>query len=73
MRIRRSKTHSHKKIEERFHRPIEDILRELYIDKELTCEKIGKILGYHFSTIAKWLQRFGVAEEMRRKFYPFKK
>lgn len=67
MRVRRSKTYNHKKVEEKFRRPIEDILRELYIDKELTCEKIGGILGYHFSTISKWLHRFGIMEELRNK------
>lgn len=45
-------------------RSIEDILRELYIDRGLTVEQVGADLGITKGAASRWLDRFGI--ETRR-------
>lgn len=41
-------------------KPIEDILRTLYIDQGLTLEQVGVVLGQTKGTISRWLDRAGI-------------
>ncbi len=41
-------------------KPIEVILRELYIDQGLTIEQVAGKLGFGSGTISRWLDRAGI-------------
>jgi len=45
-------------------RPIEEILRELYLTRGLTVEQVGVELGVTKGAASRWLDRFGI--EIRR-------
>lgn len=41
-------------------RPIEEALRDLYVDKELLLAEVGARWGIGESAVARWLQYFGI-------------
>lgn len=41
-------------------KPMDQLLRELYVDQGLTTRAIGEELGQNESTISRWLDRFGI-------------
>lgn len=47
-------------IEARRGRPIDEILRELYIERGLTLEEVGSDLGITKGAASRWLERFGI-------------
>lgn len=51
-------------LEARMARPIEAILRDLYLDRGLTVEQVGAELGITQGTVSRWLARVGI--EARR-------
>lgn len=44
--------------------PMDAILRELYLDRQLTLEQVGGELGITKGAVSRWLDRFGI--EVRR-------
>jgi DNA-binding MarR family transcriptional regulator len=42
-------------------KPIEDILRDLYVVGGLTVEQVGAELGVTQGTVSRWLDRVGIA------------
>lgn len=42
-------------------RPMDDLLRELYLERELTVEQVGDDLGITKGAASRWLERFGIA------------
>lgn len=47
-------------IEARLKRPIDQILRELYLDRGLTVREVGEELGVTGGVISEWLVRCGI-------------
>lgn len=47
-------------------RPIEEHLRELYIDKRLTDQEIADAWGVHRMTVAAWRREFGIDRSDRK-------
>jgi transposase-like protein len=47
-------------LEEKFGIGIEELLRSLYVDQNMSITDIGKELGCTYVTIFKWLQRAGI-------------
>lgn len=41
-------------------RPIEEILRELYVERGLTVEEVGSDLGITKGAASRWLDRFDI-------------
>lgn len=52
------------RIEGRLGKPIDQILREYYVEQGLTVEQVGQKLGQTKGTVSRWLARFGI--EARR-------
>ena len=46
-------------------RPIEELLRELYVDRGLTVEAVGIDLGITKGAASRWLDRFDIATRTR--------
>lgn len=47
-------------LEARHGKPIEEILRGLYIDDGLSVAKVGEELGITQGTVSRWLARAGI-------------
>jgi len=47
-------------IEARLGRPMDEILRDLYVDRGLTLEGVGAELGITKGAVSRWLERFGI-------------
>jgi transposase len=47
-------------VEQRFDRPIDDLLRELYDDEGLTQDQIADRIGVDVTTVRRWMERFGI-------------
>ena len=41
-------------------KPMDQILRELYIERGLTVEQVGAELGITKGAVSRWLERFGI-------------
>lgn len=48
------------RIEARTGRPIDELLRELYVQRELTVDQVGTELGISKGAASRWLDRFGI-------------
>lgn len=48
------------RLEARLGRPMDEILRELYVDRGLTLEQVGAELGITKGAASRWLERFGI-------------
>jgi len=46
-------------------RNLEDLLRELYVDKRHSQEEIAKALRVHRITVGDWLAEFGISRDDR--------
>lgn len=42
-------------------RPLEDYLRELYVDQHLSLRDIGARMGLDVGTISRWMRQLGIA------------
>jgi len=58
------RTREMQRIEARLGKPMDAILRELYVDQGLTLEQLGTHLGITKGAASRWLERFGI--EARR-------
>lgn len=47
-------------VERRLGRPMEDVLRELYVDQGLTVKQVGKTLGVSGPTVSRWMADLGI-------------
>ena len=52
------------RIEARLEKPMDQILRELYVERGLTVEQVGTELGITKGAVSRWLARFEI--ETRR-------
>lgn len=55
-----SRTHAQALVTLRTGRPVEDVLRELYVDRGLSQADIAEELGISRMTVAMWLREFGI-------------
>jgi DNA invertase Pin-like site-specific DNA recombinase len=46
-------------------REVDDLLRELYVDRRHSQEEIAEALGVHRLTIGLWLREYGITREER--------
>lgn len=46
-------------------RDVQELLRELYVERRHSQEEIAKALGVHRVTINGWLQEYGISREDR--------
>ncbi len=59
------KSYAKQLVQERTGRALEDLLRELYVDKRHTQEEIATALGVGRMTIATWLREYGITRDDR--------
>ncbi len=52
------------RVEARLGKPMDRILRELYVEQGLTLEQLGAVLGITKGAASRWLERFDI--ETRR-------
>lgn len=52
------------RVEARFGKSIDQVLRELYVDEGLTVEQVGAKLGITKGAVSRWLERWSI--ETRR-------
>lgn len=60
-----SKTYAQVLVEERTGRDIEELLRELYVDKRHSQEEIAEHLKVSRSLVSQWLRDFGISRKDR--------
>ena len=44
-------------------RPVEDVLRDLYVERGYTFVAIGKALGVSRETVRLWIEEYGLRDE----------
>lgn len=54
------KTWAMRAIEERTGRPIEELMRDLYIDQGMTMRQAAAEIGIDTGAFSRWLVRFGI-------------
>jgi len=54
------RTHAQALVTLRTGRPVEDVLRELYVERRLSQADIAAELGITRMTVAMWLREFGI-------------
>ena len=59
-------THAKELVRERTGREVDDVLRELYVDKRHSQKEIGRALGVHRMTISTWLREYGITRDDRQ-------
>lgn len=60
MKVIQNKTEKMLKIENNFNLPIEEILRQKFVDENKTITQIGKELNITYVTVIKWLSLAGI-------------
>jgi len=58
-----SRTHAQALVTLRTGRPVQDVLRELYVERRLSQADIAAELGLSRMTVAMWLREFGITRE----------
>lgn len=56
----RVKTAGMQLVEQRFGKPVEELLEELYHDEGLTQDQIAERIGMDATTVRRWMERFGI-------------
>lgn len=54
------------RLEARMGKPMDQILRELYVDRGLNVDQVGEELGITKGAVSRWLDRFGIETRSRR-------
>lgn len=54
------KTRPMTQVERRIGRPLEDAIRELYIDRGMTQAQVAHEIGVEASTISRWMKDLGI-------------
>lgn len=60
-----SKSHAKLLVEERTGRPVETLLRELYVGKRHSQGEIALALGISRAAVSEWLRDYGITREDR--------
>ena len=60
-----SKSHAKELVRERTGRDVDELLRELYVEKRHGQREIAKALGVHRMTVSLWLREYGITREDR--------
>lgn len=47
-------------IEHRLGRPLDEVLRELYVEKGMTVKQVAAELGVSIASVSTWMARFGI-------------
>jgi len=47
-------------LEARLGRPMDQILRDLYVNQRMTLEEVGLELGITKGAVSRWLEKFGI-------------
>lgn len=67
MRMQRNtpnRTHAQALVTLRTGKPVDELLRELYVDRHLSQADIAESLGITRVTVAMWLREFGIEREV---------
>lgn len=59
------KSLSQRLVERSTGRPIEDLLRDLYVDQRYSDQEIGDALGISRALIQQWRERLGISRDER--------
>lgn len=59
------KSHAKELVRQRTGRAVEDVLRDLYVEKRHSQEEIGEALGVHRMTVSLWLREYGITRDDR--------
>lgn len=51
-------------------KPVEDVLRELYVDKRHSQQEIADHLSISRDTVVSWLREYGISREDRDQLEP---
>lgn len=49
-----------RRIEREYGKPIDEILREMYVDKEMTMKDIASALDVNLRTVQRWVKECGI-------------
>lgn len=61
----RSKSYAQEVVRGRLQRPLDEALRELYVDRRHSQEEIAQALGVSRSLVREWLVAFGISRADR--------
>lgn len=61
----KGKSHAQLRVQERTGRDLEELLRELYLERRHSQEEIARACDVNRMTIAAWLTEFGISREDR--------
>jgi len=59
------KSYAKELVRERTGREVEDLLRDLYVDKRHSQAEIAEALGIHRMTVNEWLKEYGITRDDR--------
>lgn len=62
---RRDKSYAKEVVRGRIGRPLDEALRELYVEKRHSQQEIADALGVSRSAVAQWLRGYGITRENR--------
>jgi DNA-binding XRE family transcriptional regulator len=65
-----AKSYAQELVRQRTGRDVEELLRELYVDKKHSQEQIAKALGVSRGAIVAWLTEFGISRDDREQLMP---
>jgi len=60
-----SKSHAQELVRVRTGRQVDDLLRELYVERRHTQQEIAEALGVNRVTVADWLRQYGITRDER--------
>jgi transposase len=60
-----SKSYAQVLVEERTGRPLDELLRELYLDRRHSQEEIARALQVSRASISTWLREYGITRDAR--------
>lgn len=52
------------RVEIRYHEPIEEIIRRMYVDERMSARRISKELNIAYQTVYDWLRKAGIHSHM---------
>jgi DNA invertase Pin-like site-specific DNA recombinase len=61
----RNKSYAQEAVRQRIGRPIDEALRDLYIDRRHSQQEIADALGVSRMTVSVWLREFGITRDDR--------
>jgi len=61
------KTWAMRMVEERYGKPVEQLIHELYVEQGMTTTATGAHLGIDGSAVSRWMERLGIPARPRGK------